>query len=134
MKDAPVRKLSHGGGLYNILDANAKWPVPSVGDGATLLHYSDRHAATVVEVQTSGKSIIVAVQRDEATRIDKNDMSESQTYRFERNPDGPITFFRRNKYGRWERVERNTDTGRWVKFGTEGVRFGERDEYFDFNF
>jgi hypothetical protein len=38
------------GNLMNRIAETAKPPVPEVGMGATILMYSDRHAATVIEI------------------------------------------------------------------------------------
>lgn len=127
----PVRKFSTGGGLFNILDANVKYPVPQVGDGATLLHYSDREPATVISVAKVGKSTIVTVQDDKATRIDKNGISESQTYTFERDPSGSMHMFRLRKDGMWVHVYRDEETGRLRQNNGVNIRFGNRDKYYD---
>lgn len=107
-------------------------PTPEVGMGATLLGGRDRHAATIVEVFSKGKFQYVKVQMDTAKRIDSNGMSESQTYEFSRNPHGPVSTFRfRN--GMWEHVYLNINN-RYVVDKTEGLRIGERSEFYDFSF
>ena len=73
------------GGLVNRMQEGAPVvTVPSVGDGATLYMYSDRHAYTVrtVTVSPSGKTITIRATRDKAVRTDKNGFSESQEYEF----------------------------------------------------
>ena len=98
-------------------------PAPVVGIGATILLWTDRHAATIVEVKSGGK--LVGVRKDKVTRTDSNGMSESQTYRFEPNIAAPVEWFSRRKNGRYEQ--------RGSTFGF-GLRIGDRQEYRDFSF
>jgi hypothetical protein len=105
-------------------------PEPVIGMGATTLHWTDRHAATIIHV---GAKLIV-VQIDKATRTDSNGMSESQSYSYERNPNGAKYTFRRDKNGMWSEVQWNEETHRFRKTGGPGLRIGERDEYRDFSF
>jgi hypothetical protein len=93
---------------------------PKVGDGATLLHYSDRTAATVTRVSASGKT--AWVREDKAIRTDTNGMSEEQSYRFEPDPSAPEQRVVRLKNGSWK-----------VANGPR-VRFGVRSKYHDFSF
>lgn len=92
---------------------------PEVGGGATICHYSDRDAATVVRVSPSGKT--AWIQQDVATRVDKNGMSESQEYAYERDPGAPILKVVRTKKG-------------WKIAGGSRVAFGHRSKYHDFSF
>lgn len=66
-----------------------------------------------------------------ATRTDKNGLSESQEYRFERDTSAPPYFFRRNRQGRWEQIIFNTETQRWNKCDGYGLLIGRRDHYRD---
>ena len=61
-------------------------PEPVVGMGATILLWTDRHAATITEVFVLGKYTYVKVRQDTSKRIDKNGMSEDQDYEFTPNP------------------------------------------------
>ncbi len=109
------------GSFHNLMYAGTKPKTPKVGDGATVLHWTDRSAATVVKVSASGKTIWV--QDDTATRTDKNGMSDGQSYTFARNPDGFIRKATLRKDGRYR-----------VSNGTSGVMVGRRDEYYDYTF
>lgn len=71
----------------------------AVGDGCTLLGWSDRHAATVTAVSASGKRI--EVKGDISTRTDTNGMSDCQTYEFAPNPDAIAQVYTLRKNGRW---------------------------------
>ena len=95
---------------------------PFVGMGCTTLMYTDRHAATVIEVK--GKTI--TVQEDTATRADKNGMSDAQSYEYTRNENGRILKFTKRKDGRW--IQKGDS-----KNGL-GLLLGVRREYFDFSF
>lgn len=101
--------------VVNHLYSRSLSPAPEVGMPATVLHWTDRTAGTVIRVSPSGKTI--DVQADTATRIDRNGMSEAQSYTFARNPQGRVFTFRLGRDGRWR-----------------GVVLGERAQYHDFSF
>jgi hypothetical protein len=109
-------------------------PEPTVGMGATVLLWTDRHAATITEVFKVGKFTYVCAQQDKAIRNDGNGMSESQGYDYTPNPNGSCEYFRREESGMWQAVTKNTVSGRWNKGEGHGLRIGERDEYYDFSF
>lgn len=111
-------------------------PEPTPGMGATILCWTDRHGATIESVEKKNGTTFITVRRDRATRADKNGMSECQTWAFERDPTGPAYTYRMAKGGRWEEVWFNAETKRWNKCegGGQGLRIGERSEYYDFSF
>lgn len=110
------------GSLTNLIYTEGKTTiVPEVGMGATLVMWTDRHAYTIIEVSKSGKSF--KMQRDKATRIDKNGMSDSQEYSFERDPNGSIDKVTLRRDGKWK-VEKQGTT----------VIPNTRDEYYDYSF
>lgn len=129
-----MAKIRWGGSLQNRLMENAKArEMPNVGDGATTLLYTDRHAATVIAVDEKRK--IVTVQRDFAQRVDSNGLSECQEYEYSCDPYGYKEHFRLGKDNRWSQVRWNDETNRWNYVpGGSGVLFGDRDEYYDFSF
>ena len=94
---------------------------PVVGLGATISGYTDRYAATIIEVSANGKKIVV--QEDAAKRVDSNGMSESQIYEFSRNPNGRVRKFYLNKSNRWQESK-----------GTARLTVGHRNAYHDFTF
>lgn len=96
-----------------------------VGDGATIVYYSDREPATIIEI---GKNYI-KVQEDKATRIDDCGISDVQDYKIERDPNGKIHTFKRT------RKNRNvfTNNGKYYDWGTK-LSFGGRIKYYDFSF
>ena len=120
--------MAQFGSLINYISNGVAGFEPEVGMGATILHWSDRSAATIVEVQRfkggkrAGQVKAVVIQGDKATRTDSNGMSESQTYTFEAQPDSPKRTFTLRKDGRYR------DSGGTV------LRIGSRDEYYDYSF
>ena len=81
--------MSDSGSLINRVMADnqgASVRTPEVGEGATVLHWTDREAATVTEVYPGGLKFRVRV--DKATRTDSNGMSDAQTYAYESDPNG----------------------------------------------
>ncbi len=93
-------------------------PEPKAGMGATILMWTDRHAATIVKVTPTQ----VHVQRDVATRIDKNGMSEMQEYSYASDPAASVMIFRKTKRG-WR-----------APGGGASLRIGDRSEYHDHTF
>lgn len=110
-------------------------PEPYVGMGATLLGWTDRYPATIVQVCKSktGEVIEIAVQEDDAKRVDSNGMSEAQEYEFTPNPNGTGYRFKKDRKGMWREI-RMGEKGRMVFTGGRGLRIGERDKYYDFSF
>ena len=107
-------------------------PAPYVGMGATLLSWTDRNPATVVEVNMDKRYIVV--QDDDYTRVDSNGMSEAQEYQYTPNPNGCTRIFRKNKKGEWVMHQINPKTGRLVQSRGCGLRLGERNKYYDYSF
>lgn len=111
-------------GSLNNRIMEGKYPTPKVGDGATILMFTDRAPATVVEVISATK---VVIQYDDFERTDKNGMSESQEYKYSPNQFGTKMTVTLRKNGRWI-VE-----GEAMRNGT-AVAFGIREKYYDFSF
>lgn len=95
--------------------------VPVIGMGATICSYSDREAATIIQVTNNGKRIVLQV--DQATRTDTNGMSEMQTYSFKEDLDGKIFIATMRK-----------DGGFMVSNTKRRVSIGQRNKYYDFSF
>jgi len=106
-------------------------PKPFVGMGVTFLSWTDRHAGTIIEVNTK-KNYIVCTD-DDCKRIDSNGMSEAQEYEYTTNPDGHKRYFRKDKNGQWRSMRFN-ENKRLVYSGIHGLRIGEREKYHDFSF
>jgi hypothetical protein len=115
--------------LYSSMTINA--PAPEVGQAATMLLWSDRTPGTVVEVNMKGRYIVV--QEDTAI-VTSGPSLGAPEYRYERNPNGHLNYFRKAKNGRWVNVARNPETKRFVQLGTLGLLLGERQKYWDPSF
>ncbi len=110
-------------------------PTPQVGMGATILCWTDRHAATITAVNSHlGDRPIVTVQEDHVVRTDSNGMCECQTWEHTPNPGGRSYNFRASKTGVWQQVIWNAGTRRWNKVDGHGLRIGDRAHYHDFSF
>jgi hypothetical protein len=96
-------------------------PQPEIGMGVTQQIGSDRYPGTIIEVSASGKKIVF--QDDIAIRTDSNGMSESQTYTFERDPNGSIHYASLRKDGRWKLMGSKIP-----------ISIGIRSKYYDFSF
>jgi hypothetical protein len=94
-----------------------------IGDGATVLAWTDRYAATVVKVTPRS----ITVREDTATRTDKNGMSESQSYEYAPNPEGREWTFTLRADGKF--YERGAAMGKGYK-----LLVGERRAYHDYSF
>ena len=107
--------------LLNVVRVKQEFVEAKVGDGATIVMWTDRHAATVIAVSKSGKSAVI--QEDKAIRLGKMEMSESQQYTFEKNPNGAVHKIQLTNKG-------------WRIGGQRGTKvlIGVRDEYYDYNF
>lgn len=104
------------GSLMNHLMSRTVNPAANIGDGVTILGWTDRTAGTIIKVTPTQ----IHVREDNAKRIDKNGMSESQTYEYTPDPDGKVHVFRRTKKG--------------YRCNGRGLRIGSRDAYYDYSF
>lgn len=90
-------------------------PDAKPGDAATILLYTDSHAATVESV--SGSGMTIKVREDRATLASGSEYSGDAQYSYERNPDGRLHTFRFTKRG-------------WIGGGLRAL-IGTRREYRD---
>ena len=107
------------GSLTNRMMESCAQPVPEIGMGATECMWSDRHAFTVIKIKSKTR---ILVQRDKATRIDNNGMSDCQTYKYEADPKGVVYELIKTKRG-WK-----------ILGGGSYFLLGVRDEHFDYSF
>lgn len=111
----------HGSLINQIMDNSWQSLEPAVGMGATLVCWSDRHAGTIVDVSRTGYRVVW--QRDRATRLDSNGMSDSQRYAYSPEPASARETFTRRKDGSYRLV------------GTkQRLLLGVRDEHYDYSF
>lgn len=115
-----MRLGSDTASVNNWMMAGSKQPIPELGMGATILMWTDRHAATVVKISASGKTI--TLREDKATRSDGNGMSDQQSYNYEADPNGRELVARLGKKG-WN-----------VSRLGAGLLLGTRSAYHDYSF
>jgi len=91
------QRIGAAGGFFNqVMSQNATEPV--VGEGATVLLYSDRHAYEVVEVSPNKKT--VKIQRYNPKRTDGLGMSDAQSYEYKELTGEVRTLY--YKWGSWK--------------------------------
>jgi hypothetical protein len=112
-----------GSALHHITPDAKGSTLAQVGDGATILAWTDRYAGTVVK--TTPRSIVV--REDNATRSDSNGMSESQSYDYSPNPDGREWTFTLRNDGKF--YEKGAKMGHGYK-----LMIGARRAYYDYSF
>jgi hypothetical protein len=121
--------------LYSRATSGA--PAPTVGQAATTLSWTDRHAATVTEVtELTSKlwSYEIRVVDDKVLVIDGSTHDGSATFAFVPNPLGYANIYRQSrKTGVWTHGYINQDTGKFKK-GQGGLILGHRDHYVDPSF
>lgn len=117
-------RFNHGSLQNCLIDSVPNKVDPKIGDAATIICWTDSHAATVSAVRrTASGKLVVTVTQDIATRVDKNGLSESQEYTYTTNPNGRTTVYTERKDG----VLRE-------KQGSNTLALGYRREYYDFCF
>lgn len=120
--------------LMNYFMANKVAGEIKTGVAATILSWTDRSPATIIEVEHKGKSTYITVQYDHYTRVDDNGMSEEQEYEYSRDLEGATLTFRSTNNKGWVAVRKNPETGRWIKGCGYGLLIGQRERYHDFSF
>lgn len=125
------------GSLVNyVLSGHLNQPEAYVGMPATILSWTDRHPATVVQLFKVGKSKLMRIQSDHYTVVPKEgrQYGDHIDYTYSRNPEGCTYTYRQDANGKWLEVYFKEDTKRWVQCGRGGVHLGEREEYRDPSF
>ncbi len=115
-------------GTNHIYSGFNQQALPQVGDGATILGWTDRRAATVVSFERNAKGTKnrVGIVEDNAKRTDSNGLSELQTYEFSPGTGSP-SYFTLRKNGKWVREGESINGG-------QRIIIGKRDHYYDFSF
>ena len=111
-------------------------PEVYVGMPVTMLSWSDRHPATVIQLFKVGKSIIMRIQADnyQAVPRDNPQYGDHIEYIFTPNTGNCTHTYKKNSKGRWCQVYFNEETKRWVKGGGGGLWLGVREKYHDPHF
>ena len=119
--------LKSSGSLVNFLMGNNN-TIPKVGEGATVLLYSDRHAYEVIEFNEKEKSCVI--QRYQPERIDTQDFqTESQEYKYEKLVDYKEKLVWR--YNSWRKVVEEIV---FVKGFDRDSYNGNRNDLYDENY
>jgi hypothetical protein len=120
--------MSNHGSLVNTVMGNSATE-PEVGMGATIISWSDRHAATIIKVAYNRRGYVtsIVVQEDDAKRTDSNGMSDAQSYEYTPNTNNSTTTFTLRQNGRWVRQ------GESMK-GGQRCAIGYRDTHHDYSF
>lgn len=126
----PAPRLRAGtatGSLINHIASGCVSPLPAVGQGATILSWSDRRAATVTSVRyaKNGQPIRIEVVEDEAKPLHVG-MTDAQEYAYSPGAGSPRVFTLR-------------PNGAWVALGDtaksgQRISLGVRQTYHDFSF
>lgn len=75
--------------------------IPEVGKGATVLHWTDRHAWEVVEVNEKTKMVVL--ERYAPKRVDNYGMSDDQHYEYKEFTGERMTLYYR--FGCWKQKQ-----------------------------
>ena len=120
------------GSLINHVMSCSPALLPEIGDGATLLSWTDRRPGTVINMFKKGAYDYVTVQCDHYKRIDNNGVGDAQQYEYSRDENGATSTYRLRN-GQWEAVYLS-ETGRYKVSGGSKIVFGRRERYYDFSF
>jgi len=105
--------------------------IPEIGMGATVLGWTDRHPATVIDWDQ--KKQRVTVRTDISVRTDSNGLSESQEYEYTIDQKGSIYHYQWTDKG-WKGVTFSEETKRWRRYSGKGLMVGFRERFYDFSF
>jgi hypothetical protein len=132
----PLRARSNKASAMAAYHKSLLIPKFKVGDGATWVVHTDRHAGTIVEVSKSGKKI--TLQRDTATRLTDPEFlaggfsahctnNNEIEYSYEQNPEGAKSVFTLRANGEWKLQNTSAD-------GYGNNLIAGRREHYDYNF
>ena len=123
-----MRLYSETGSLMNHMMSSSSRR-PKVGEGATILGWTDRKAYEVISVSKDGKEVVL--QRYSPRRADDRGMTDAQEYIYDTLIESYLTL--RFRYGRWyEKYE--GEEGEKPFYCKAHVIFGEKMEYYDYSF
>lgn len=130
---------SQTGSVINHLHSRAVigQPKPEVGMGATLLGWTDRHAATITAVtECCGKTwqYEIEVANDDAKVVKGSTFDGTAEYEYTPGTGCDHLFAFHLKKQEWIRVIRNPVTNKLNQARGYGLRIGERETYYDPSF
>lgn len=128
---------SETGSLVNHVLSGAKRVEPELGMGATLLSWSDRDAATVVDIVRDGNGKLkrFATTQDEAHVTSGSGHDGSAVYGYVTRADGARSWWMPNRKGDgYDQIRHSSATGRWQKVHSGRIVLGRRETYRDPSF
>ncbi len=122
-----LRAGTQTGSLINHLMSGSAMPEPEVGMGVTILCWTDRKPATIVEVikTKAGKVKAIAIQADNYESISGSVFEETVEYKYAPNPDAV------------KEIYTLRGNGAWAKPGSPArnhLLIGQREKYYDPHF
>lgn len=114
-------------------------PDPVAGMGATILLWTDRHAATIFRVFKHKGHTAVEVRDDESKVVQGSSHDGSAQYEYRTTPRGRKQYFV-FKDGAWREATNTSEDAAHPKLklapkgGGHGLRIGSRDTYYDPSF
>lgn len=104
--------------------------------GATILGWTDRHPATVMDVFEAGKFTYLHVVRDDFEVVNGSIHDGSAEYKYTPRPDdaGDHYRFKTDGSSGFEKVFWNKETNRWNVISKGGLSVGRREKYYDPHF
>lgn len=121
--------------LVNHIYANMAPMEPIIMDmvdmPATLLMWTDRKPATVINQFKKGKYFYIEVQEDNAEYVGEVHMSDAQEYTYSRNPNGYVTTWRIDDG--FKQVTKS-ESGRYKLINLGGLHIGKREKFHDYSF
>lgn len=106
-------------------------PQPYVGMPATLLSWSDRYPATVIDVNV--KKAYIVVQQDEVKVTSGSFWEGNAVCEFSPNPEGSQLIYKKNRKGFWV-IHEWSEKGRLVQRKGQGLMLGKKEYYYDPHF
>jgi superoxide dismutase len=120
-----TRKLE-GSYINYLMGNNATTPV--VGEGATLLMYTDRYPLEVLSVSKDGKRCLV--RNLEAVAVGNNLQIGHQSWELV-SDESSKAYELRYRHGAWRRMSNNNGIVNWNKVN---IRFGKAEYYRDWTY
>jgi hypothetical protein len=115
-------------------------PEPKPGMGATILMWTDRHAATVFRVFEWRGQVAIETRDDNSKVISGSGHDGSAAYEYSTNVRGSRRYFVREESGMWREARVKSEPGAPLKLKLarkgdgNGLRIGSREEYRDPSF
>jgi len=90
----------YGSVINRLMENGSQEYIPSIGDGATELMWSDRRAYTITKV-INAKTVEVTKDDYSWGGVGGREMGDNSKWVFAPNPDGPVVTLTKRKNGKW---------------------------------